>query len=243
MTDIIFERRPEAAHAFFVLAHLDLGRDAANLHDDTLPEHHWVEPLKEAYAGAPGRLSLHALPLRSDWPTIVTALRTAPPRSLSDDRGRALASRFADAWDATNDFVPTWARPPTDLVAPLQSLRLALWERVGPPPPLTILDVEPLGPHARAIEEAGRRIVATSLAEPLEHALCQIFHEEVHASSDPLVRVGREHEHRDTAVGRPGYALHADLERTAIEVGQAIIEARAPELLGAYARWRDRFGL
>lgn len=243
MTDIIFERRPEAARAFFVLAHLDLGRDAANLHDDTLPERDWVEPLKEAYAAAPGRLSLHALPLRSDWPSIVASLRNSAPRGLTDEPGRTLASRFADAWDATEDFVPTWTPAPINLVAPLQCLRAALWERLGPSPPLTILDVEALGPHARAIEESGKRVVATSLAEPLEHTLCQIFHEEVHPLSDPLIRAGREHEPRDTAVGQPGYALHADLERTAIEVGQAIIEARTPELLDAYTRWRARFEL
>ena len=46
---------------------------------------------------------------------------------------------------------------------------------------------------------------------------------------------------QDTRADAPGFALHAELERTAIEVGDALIAARAPRWSHAYAQWRARF--
>lgn len=241
MSGITVQRRLDTARAFEVLARIDLGADAANLHDDTLPEPSWGSRLLRAYRAAPGRLILHGLPLRDDWTMLASRLRNEPPGGLTDPAGRALATTFAEALDDLAELPISFAEDRPELVEPLTRLRAALWERQGSPPPLRILDVPALGSHGRAIEQRGMRVVATSLGEPFEHVLCQIFHEEVHALSDPLVRAGREHEPRDTAPSSPAFALHRDLEHAAIEVGQAIIDARAPELAPAYRAWRRRF--
>src|SRR5690606_25315702 len=64
MSAIQWARALEPALLFHVLAHLPLGRDAASLHDDTLPSRPWVQALLDAHAAAPGRLLVHALGLR-----------------------------------------------------------------------------------------------------------------------------------------------------------------------------------
>jgi hypothetical protein len=118
--------------------------------------------------------------------------------------------------------------------APLQRLRRALWE--DDPPPLTLLDVPSLGPHARALWVGQTRVVATSLMEDYDHVLCQVFHEETHPHSDSNVIEGP----RDTDPSSPGWRQHKLLEDNAIALGQHIIDDIAPELGPAYARWRDR---
>ena len=252
MSAITFARPFEPALCFHVLSHLDLGADAANLYDATLPTEPWVEGLASAYAAAPGRLTLHAVAL-SAGPQLGSTLRDAPPPALSDPAGRELLRRFAAALHAVRESYRTAfdAAGPgarnlkreraTALGGPLKRLRAALYEVHGEPPPLRILDCPALGPCGRAIAEERGRIVAVSLEQDVEHLLCQILHEEVHAVTDPAVRSGGDAP-QDTRRGTPGYALHEALETAAIEVGAALIEARAPAWAPAYARWRARFG-
>jgi len=239
------ERWPIAALAYHVLAHLDLGRDAANLYDDTLPPCPWTAELHAAYVAAPGRLAIHAAPL---WygDALVQRLRDDGPASLRDDAGRTLARAFANAIDAkAPEFLAGWDRdlaPLSDVATivaePLNRLRHALWERIGPPPPLVVVDCPALGQRARAARCERARMVATDCAQPIEWLLCQVLHEEIHAVTDASVLAGRDALTRDTRVGSPGYALHAELERAAIEVGDALVQARAPEWTSAYAEWR-----
>ena len=92
------------------------------------------------------------------------------------------------------------------------------------------------------------RQVAVALDRPVEHVICQVFHEEVHPVTDPAVLAhagAGDHGYgsRDTREGSRGFALHQLLEFAAVETGQAIIDARAPKLRAAYARWRARFGV
>ncbi|MCA9654818.1 MAG: hypothetical protein KC501_33185, partial [Myxococcales bacterium] len=129
-----------------------------------------------------------------------------------------------------------------ELGEPLQRLRAALWEQQGPPPPLIVLDCPALGLAGRGGADERGRVVAVSLAAPIEHLLCQILHEEVHAITDPVVRTQGGGATQDTRAGTPGHALHAALEHAALEVGRAVIEARAPAWSQAYARWQARFG-
>jgi hypothetical protein len=246
---IRFERWPTAALAYHVLAHLDLGRDAASLFDDTLPPRPWVAGLRAAYLAAPGRLAVHAAPL-SCGDRLVERLRNAAPASLRDGPGRALAQAFANAIDReAPEFLASWDRQdPRSLVdvanaigEPLARLRRALWERTAEPPPLVVVHCPALGRHARATRRDDARIVAADCTQSIEWLACQVLHEEIHAITDPAVLAGRDASARDTRVGTPGFVLHAELERAAIEVGDALVRARAPEWADAYARWRAAF--
>ncbi len=239
------ERWPIAEVAYHVLAHLDLGRDAASLYDDTLLAKPWTPALYGAYAKARGRLAVHGAPL---WygERLVERLREGVPAMLRDAEGRALARAFADAieTEATAHLTAfecddtALADVATALAAPLSRLRAALWERVGQPPPLVIVHCPALRKCARAARRDDARIVATDCAQPIEWLACQVLHEEVHAITDDAVLAGRDARARDTRVGAPGHALHRELERAAIEVGDALVQARAPEWAEAYARWR-----
>jgi hypothetical protein len=44
-------------------------------------------------------------------------------------------------------------------------------------------------------------------------------------------------------VDSAGFTLHRELERAAIEVGDALIAARTPQWSPAYASWRARFAM
>jgi len=245
MTTVRFERWPIAALAYHVLAHLDLGRDAATLYDDTLPVRPWTEDLLAAYLAAPGRLSIHAAPL---WygDRLVDRLRTGVPASLRDEAGRVLARCFADAIETEAPvFLAAFAADADGLAdvaaaiaEPLARLRAALWERIGTPPPLVVVDCPALGRHGRGTRRDDTRIVATDCSRDADWIACQVLHEEIHAITDAAVLAGRDPNIRDTRAGAPGWRLHAELELAAIEVGEALVQARAPELAGAYARWR-----
>jgi hypothetical protein len=250
MSEIAVVSEPIAALGFQVLAHLDLGRDAANLYDARLPKRPWSDSLLLAYRRAPGRLTLHAVPLAArneaeSWDLLSRS------RALADPAGQTLARTFMqaltieqpafdDRWTADKTRAARLRDAAANLVPLLARLRAALVEE---PPPLVLLDCPALGPHGRACWRAGERRVAVSLAQPLEHVVCQILHEEAHAVSDPEVRAGQCEAHRDTRAGTPGHALHLALERAAVATGARAIEKAEPALEGAYAAWCARYGM
>ena len=254
-------RRAGTSAAYGVLAHLDLGRDAANLYDATLADVAvpWRDALLAAYAGDPARLGLQFAGLTAEAESVaplVAALRAGTLGIGSLVAAPATQACFADAiehwwschaaaWQA--DAARAHAQGQAWLWrhrADLTALRDALWERSGGTPELEIVDVEALGGHGRGRWLDGRRVVATSLAEDPEqdpdpeHALLQVFHEEVHAVTDRFASAGGA----DTRVGAPGHSAHAQRERVAIEIGEAIVGARRPALASAYARWCARVG-
>lgn len=253
MSAIAWRREVEPALVLHVLAHLDLGRDAASIFDETLPERAWVGALHEAYAAAPGRLQVHGLGLRWRQREELEALREAPPPGLRDAAGRRLLGCLLDAMASERDaFMVGWAASEREAEArlaeviasiaePLGGLRRALWEPQGEPPPLTVLDCPALGMAGRGAGDRHGRIVAVSLDAPVDHLLCQIVHEEIHAVTDPVIREAMPATLQDTRAGTPGHALHAALEHAAIAVGEALILVRAPQWTAAYARWRERY--
>jgi hypothetical protein len=247
-------RVASAALAYHVLAHLDLGRDAASLFDPQLPERPWRRRLLEAYRAAPGRLVVHALPLL--YPEdLEDVLREGAPQRLRHADDQALAHVFAEAMDAEREsFLSTFEATEADdraraeavqqrIGSELERLRTALWERRGEAPTLRVYDCRALGLAGRGASTTEGRAVAVSLAAPVEHIVCQVLHEEVHAITDPAVLGGAGAHARDTRAGSPGHAIHHALEEAAIEVGGALIDARAPAWSAAYDRWRARFSL
>jgi radical SAM superfamily enzyme YgiQ (UPF0313 family)/protein-L-isoaspartate O-methyltransferase len=253
-TGVRIARWEAPALAAHVLAHLDLGADAASTFDPSLPDKPWVAPLLEAYRQAPGHLLLQVVGLQyRDVGALIDALRFDPPVGLSDPRGRVLAARFADALQHEADAVgPVKEQTPedpalTDALKALAALRQALWAPQGrSAPPLVILDTPALGPHGRATQHGQERRVAVSLAQPPEHVLCQVLHEEMHPITDPVVlreRKARQSDDtpRSTRTGDAGFGLHAELEAVAVQATEAFLQARSPEWLPAFERWRQRW--
>lgn len=232
-----------------VLAHLDLGMDAASTHDPALPSRPWVAPLLRAYRGAPGHLRVQVLGLAQREPdALIRELRFDPPMGLGDPAGRRLCGALADALESEEPgFRATWdpraPALPAVVVERLARLRAQLWSARGRgAPPLRVLDVPALGGSGRATVVGGERRVAVSLGEPTEHVLCQILHEEVHEITDPLVLGERREAARDTRRDGPGWSLHAELESTAVQATEALLGAISPELLPAFHRWQARTG-
>ena len=234
---------------YHVLSHLDLGRDAASLHDPARPARPWVEPLRAAYEAAPARLAVQVLPLRaSDLEHLRRVLASAAPGSLAaclldavEEQLGAVEARWAADRPAAVRRLGS-LRP--WLGARLAPLREALWARTDQPaPPLRLLDCPSLAAGdwslGRATWDGGGRVCAVSLAPPREHVLCQVLHEEVHPVTDP----GEAAAGQDTRPGTAGHAGHRARELRAVEVGQELVDARAPELAAAYAAWRARYGV
>lgn len=240
---IRFVECPVADLAWYVLARLDLGKDAASVRDPSLPAA--PHALLDAYAAAPGRLWLHWAPLwLPDGERELAALAALLDRTpaLADPAGRALCALFLDV---ARESAPAHAARGGDpwsgdlLGAPIERVRAALWAP-GRPPPLRVLHAPSLRGHGRAATVRGARVVATSLSEPHDQVICQILHEETHPVTDPAVRLDGP---RDTRAGRAGHDAHQRLERAAVKrTGEALVQA-APELLPAYASWRRRFGM
>jgi protein-L-isoaspartate O-methyltransferase len=253
---VTVERPPGPARAFVVFARLDLGADAASCFDPRLPPAPWAPALVAAWGAAPGRLALVAEVLRHrDVSALQAALRERPPAALQDTSGRALCVGFADAlaaldMDPSDTSADVSAPPPGSgaadperLVAAVAQLRALLWDaQPSAPPPLAILDCPALGGRARAATAGGLRRVATSLAEPFDHVVMQVLHEEVHALTDALVLARRPAGDRDTRLGTPGFALHAELETVAIDATEALLASKAPAWTPAFEAWNARVG-
>lgn len=280
MSGLALEARSVADLLWHLLAHLPLGADAASLHDPALAPRPWAHEVTSLYLRAPGRLSVQWAPLWSpDTPEIeadpartpaLVARLLAAFRPLGDGPGAALREALVQA---ARTEAPThaarWAeRAPARAAAlaaaatladPIARVRAALWAP-APPPPLRVLHAPSLRHHARAATVAGVRVVATSLAEPLDHVICQILHEETHPVSDPaalpppgeatgapppgappVTARATPRDARDTRAGTPGHTVHLALERAAVARTEAALRAAAPELLAPFAAWRARF--
>ena len=250
---VTLERRAAPALLFRVLSGIDLGVDAANLHDPSSSLRPWAEPLLEAWRRSPRRLYAQVLALRFHDPTeLIRRLRTQPPAPLRGEADAALALALADAMESEAPrFLEAWAARPVadpardaELSAALTQLRGALYAgQDRDPPPLRVLDCPALGRAGRATQYDGQRLVAASLEQPLEHVVMQLLHEEVHPVTDPIVMAEWSDEiPRDTQAGSPGHALHQQLEHVAVGATQALLQARAPRWIPAFEAWLEGLG-
>ena len=259
MSLITIHRPLHAELLYHVLAHLDLGPDAASLFRPDLLARPWVRGLLSAYKNSAGRLAVHGLPLcTGDLDAMMRALKPGGTTQLDDEAGQLLAGRLAAALGAERARVTLrmeqTARQAETLAAevlaslrgPLTRLRAGLWAETEVPR-LRILDCDALlrggGTHGRGMVHGGEQVVAVSLAAPRELLLCQLLHEELHAVTDPQVLVGGTDGARETHVHGEGFALHLRLERRAVEAGQELFQAHAPELLGVYLLWCRDIGI
>jgi radical SAM superfamily enzyme YgiQ (UPF0313 family)/protein-L-isoaspartate O-methyltransferase len=247
---VAFEVRQAPALLYRVLSWLDLGQDAASLHDPTCPLRPWVAPLRTAWDKAPRRLHLQVLGLRFHDPQrLIHALRQRPPSPLRGEADLALARTLADALEAELPaFSLAWqARDSSARIEALRAilgpalaeLRDLLWAAQDrDPPPLRIIHCPGLGRAGRATTYDGERLVGVSLDQPDDHVLMQVLHEEVHPVTDPVVLAEWDGAAaRDTRAGSPGHSLHQRLEAVAIGATQALIQARAPRWLPAFEEW------
>ncbi len=284
MSEIAVNRPLHAELLYHVLAHMDLGADAASLHDPGLPLRPWVPGLLRAYRKEPERLAIHGLPLVTQnlgevmglldqaaegsdrntapkkrkivGPSPVADRNTAPKKRkiVGPSPNEVLAGRLAAALDAERARVELRLEETAEaarartvevlafLQEPLGQLRQALWDgEADGPPELQIMDCDALrsdgGTHGRAATHRGRQVTALALAAPREQVLCQLLHEEVHAVTDALALGSAG---RDTRAGSAGFEVHRRLEQAAVDRGQELVDAVAPQLGRGYRRWRNR---
>jgi hypothetical protein len=242
-----------AGLTYFVLSHLDLGRDAASLYTPRPETPAWVPDLLGAYHAAPHRLAVHFAPLHTTDLIALFAWLDRPPPPLDTPGDRRLCERLFEALEAeTAAFEARWSTTRAsedrrhevagalDALCPLME---ALWARRDQAPPaLVVLDAPALRGRGRGWATSARQRVATSLSEPLEHVVCQVLHEAIHPVSDRELSPSPTTD-RDTRLGAPGFAVHQGLEAHAVAVGEALVEAHAPALVSSYARWRQRVGV
>jgi hypothetical protein len=256
MTDqlISFERVFHVELHYYILSCLDLGRDAASIFSNPKSPPAWSKTLLESYTLArPKALELQFTPLlTADLNALLTTLRLeqsplfaqfADILELEAPAQWQLWQQRQTAAESRIDFISA------QISEPLHKLRHALFAlaHTVPTPPLQILDTISLGRHARGLGLAQRRYCAISLNSPPPHILCQIFHEETHAISDPIIVAQYRYPDgsfpRDTHIDTPGYTLHQALEKNAILLGQQLISDHAPEWLPSYRAWQKPFRL
>lgn len=233
-----------------VLRHLDLGADRANLFDPELPERAWEGRLVDAYRSSPHRDLVQVLPLwlvgRGEGDAPLSDILDLLLEATGDD---ALVGALADAYrDETDRGIlsnsdETRDRQPEETLEtirePLGRLRGELWSEVDRcVPDLRILDVPALETRrgwtrGRGHSAGGERIVAVSLRVSPVRALLQVFHEEVHPVTDPVVRETDSSE-RDS---------RSRAEALALETGRALVASVVPELVDDYDAWQRRFDL
>lgn len=257
---ITWARPLHAELCYHVLAHLDLGRDAASIHNPALESRTWVAPLLEAYHAAPGRLVAQVLPMVTpNVAGLFGRLRSGAIRGLDDPAGHELCRCLVDALDEQlpsvrerwHEATPAARARGEELLAWMVPLLQRLLRAVHAPneaSALSLLDCDALacagGTHGRAAVAQGQHVVAVSLAGPREQVLCQVLHEELHVKTDPPIRATHDGDAQDTDHDSEGYRLHERLEQAAaVEVGQQLVEREAPELRAAYAVWRRRHGV
>lgn len=245
---ISVEFRPHVELHYRILSRLGLGEDAADLFRPRGQTPGWAGELLEAYRDAPGRLMLQVLPLvAADIHEELQLLEPGTLAAFADPAGRRLVELFAEILEveaarelpvSTRPDRPSWCDT-------LAECRDHLWSRLDDGcPPLCIVDAPALADgeftHGRATKTPQQRVVAVSL-DAGRMAFVQVLHEEIHPVTDPVVERQSQEARRDTAPGSDGFELHRRLEQMAVEVGEALVEARAAEFLDDYRRWMRRY--
>ena len=217
--------------------------DAANLHVQGRDAvHEGLQLLWQATAPTE-RINAQVLPLRygstHDFEAAVSKL---PASSLA----RAVWEQ--STLSAERDTIPL----PEREQRLLDAAREALYERSGGMPDVKIVHAGVMRYAWRGEEftrgrawwgEDGMRVVAVALDAPAEQVALQILHEETHPVTDAAVRAHFAGVSQRTDGQGEGGAMHAALEEMVVAVDEAILCARAPQLLPAFERWRAQFGM
>jgi len=255
---------PATALWYHLLAHLDLGRDAASLHDrgylaeagsSALAVR--APALARACATIADPLALQVLPLAlpADAPPgaldeLLEGGGPEPARGLvatllGDTAGEALAAALAAALeDERSRFLAgPWRREEARLAADASRWGALLDEELAPHSAILGLTAEvevrpcrALAGAGRALELRERTVVAVGPPRSADglELLFQVLHELTHAASDPLVRGAGD---RATREGAPGYAVHFRLEQAVLALDYHLLRRRRPALLARYLDW------
>lgn len=235
------EWKPHLERYYRLWTHLPLPGDAADLSRPGGPAPDWVPVLQKAWREAPGRLLAQVFPLGFEDGEALLAFLDEP--GLSDPADRSLCRLLARAFreSGTEPEDPGPARLGEELAGLLEALH------GGPSPPLRVFSVPSLSAgdftHGRATRVGAEGRIAVSFRCPPEQALLQVLHEAVHFASDPEVLERLPDLPHDTRAGSEGFAIHRALEEAAVDITAALLDAEAPHLLPAFARWRGLVGM
>ncbi|MEM1350274.1 MAG: hypothetical protein AAGI01_17070, partial [Myxococcota bacterium] len=158
------------------------------------------------------------------------------------ERKKTFEQRAQSANIRSKNFLSSWGRTLRTLRAVLHGGRSSPMLYIIDSPALSAADGA--WTHGRALSRAGLSMIAVSLDVPQAHALLQIFHEEIHRVTEPLVlkrldeRVVRD---QGAEMTEPEVNVHALLEEVAVAHGEALIHMVAPELSATFADWRARW--
>jgi len=248
-------RIDDEADAFYhVLAHVDLGRDAANL----------LRPDLAARSALPGpfaaefRARIRALQAdheQAPWPAALQAVPLSPEARATAVRamGRARVEAVEEAalvgWRAhlaparvgRMDALRLRAAACRDDVA--EVLEMAA-PRLFPatPPPILLVPCESLQDAARAVSVGRTFVVACEAGEasPRVRTVLQVLHEVCHAATDPLLPRRTAADPYSTRPGDPGHDAHTARERAALAAGWLALEGSPWR--PRYAAWCARIG-
>ena len=247
---IQFGRSSHVALHYYVLSHIDLGRDAANLFVPRSNTPDWAEALSSAYqTELPHSLILQFLPLKcQDHHMLLERLRAEQKKSatMMANIHERIQPHHAKMWEAQADTDNQKIADICDKIAkPLAILRTALWARIHMSPvPLTVLHAASIGHSGRAAGFRNHRVVAVSFALKAYYVLFQIFHEETHVVSDRLAQKQiSTGEMRSTRFGDDGYEIHRILEKEAVLLGREIVQDVLPGFLVHYENWATANGM
>lgn len=241
----------EAVAFYHVLAHVDLGADAANLYR---PE--YVSQFRdrggadgEAFAKAVAALDLDR---RSrPWPTALQSAplarraRQAAKKALGRDRFEAFEEAALLAWRAhlseervgrMDEIRAEAERCRVEVAALLETVAARLFP--DRPPDVVLVPCSSLVDAARACREDRTQIVACEATEPPPRVRTplQVLHEVCHVATDDVVaaHVGKDaFAASSTAACDPGSKTHRLREDAALVAGRASLEA--------HGEWRDRY--
>jgi len=240
------------------LAHLELGDDAASLHDPVYLGSDGSAALGEAaprlaalYLRIAAPMGLHAPPLLLEAgcgeESLFAALRGAGPSAEARAFGEAMAAALAAEAPA---FAARWSRFEAGLGSGLSHLaaRLAaeLEELLSGLEAARTIEVRPvpaLRDAGRATLSAEKAIVATDLTlavpTPAPRLLFQVLHEVSHALVDDLV--SRPGALRSTDPRSPGYAAQLRCEQAVLALDHHLVRRHRPRLTPAYLGWCARW--
>lgn len=238
-SDIRVSRPFHAWLHYHVLSHLDFGADLASVYDPSTPDRAWARPLLHALGAPADRLAAQFLPL---W--------AGDHAELVERRdGRLLTERLRAAWTAEHGRVAARWHADRGYGGRLDGFWGSVAERleacraqIEAPLPLHVVDVAALGAHARMSVADGQRVVALSLAEPLDEVLCQLVYAEAHGEVEGEVFAEGGRRARDTRRGSAGWALHTALDAAVYGRCRGLFEVAWPAGVPVLERWWARSG-